>query len=340
MRKRLLHRLQPLLLLISLALVALLLRSQWTELQAHPWRLHGGWLVVSAAALLAAWFIEVNLWQRLLAGVGGRLPFGPAWRIWFLTALVRYVPGNIWQPLSMTLYCQQWGVRPEATLMSMVLYQAVTLLAVAPIAALYLLLNQQTGLWTGLLAGATPWLVGVGLAPLLIFLIRPAWLVALVNWALRRIGRPALEATLSTGRLLLFLSLGVLSWLLWGASFAALTFGLRVYAHDDILRLAPYLVAVFSVGYAIGFLSLITPSGFGVREGAYYLLLTPLLDGGAVTVAALAMRIWIVLGEVIMAGLSAIGLRGPVAETSSQPTSVFAPTPVSPYVAPHEPRTE
>jgi uncharacterized membrane protein YbhN (UPF0104 family) len=105
------------------------------------------------------------------------------------------------------------------------------------------------------------------------------------------------------------LAMGVASWLLWGLSFAALTFALGPYGQGEWLPLAPLLVTAFAVGYAIGILSIMTPSGLGVREGAYYLLLVPVVDGGTVALAALAMRLWIVLGEVVMAGAAALVVR-------------------------------
>ncbi len=66
--------------------------------------------------------------------------------------------------------------------------------------------------------------------------------------------------------------------------------------------LAPHLVFSYPIAYAIGFLSFITPSGFGVREGAFFVLLSPILSGGVVTVIALAMRLWTTAGELVMAG--------------------------------------
>jgi uncharacterized membrane protein YbhN (UPF0104 family) len=100
-------------------------------------------------------------------------------------------------------------------------------------------------------------------------------------------------------------------WLLWGGVFAAFTFAV---AGDGVLAgdmvghgtfehggLIPLLVASYPIANAIGFLSLITPSGFGVREGAFYLLLTPQIDGGVVTVIALAVRVWALLVELLFA---------------------------------------
>ena len=337
MTKRWLQWAQPWLVLLSLLLIGWLLRAQWAELRAYPWRLHGGWLLLSALFMATTWLVEVSLWRNVLAVVGGKLPFWGAWRIWFLSALVRYVPGNIWQPLSMAVYGQQHGVRPEATLMSMALYQVITLLAVIPLAAFYVLVGPNQSLLLDLLAGATPWLLAFGAVGILAFLLRPAWLLNIVNWALRKAGRDTLTVELSTLHLLGLLLVAILSWLLWGISFAALTFSLRAYPPEALLTLALPLITVFAVGYAVGVLSLITPSGFGVREGTYYLLLVPMLDGGTVTVAALAMRLWAMLGEVIMAGLSLFGKVNPVAavppvaaEESSAYGAAYRPTPEAP----------
>ena len=56
----------------------------------------------------------------------------------------------------------------------------------------------------------------------------------------------------------------ILNWLLWGASFAALTFALGAYTPAQLWRLTPHLIAVYPIAYAIGLISFITPSGFGV----------------------------------------------------------------------------
>jgi len=323
MLKRLLLRAQPLFLLLALIFIIVLLRNQWDALRAYPWQLHGGWLALSALFMLASWGMEVTIWQRLLRLVGGWLPFGSAVRIWFLSAVVRYIPGNIWQPLSMTLYCQRHGIRPEASFTSAALYQIVNLLAATPIAAIYFWGSDNWGLLTDVLSGFTSWLIGLGLLPVVIFLAKPGWLIDVINWLLYKIGRQALATRLSSLDLLVLLLLGAFNWLLWGAAFATLTFALGDYTGVQLLDLTPHLVAVYAIAYAIGFVSFITPSGFGVREGAFYLLLVPLLDGGVVTVAALAMRFWTMAGEVILAGLSALADRAwPVSTIDSTVSEV------------------
>lgn len=308
-----LQRLQPLFVVLAIGLMVFLLHNQWDELRNYTWRLHGGWLLLSGFLMFASWTVEVAIWQRLLLTLGGHLPYWAAFRIWFLTAVVRYLPGNIWQPLSMTLYCQRWHIRPEATLTSLVLYQVILLLAVGPIAALYFPISGNWGLLTGVLSRYTAWLAAGALLPAVIFLIKPDWMFDLVNWLLSKMGRAALDAHLSSLSMLALLALNVLTWLLWGASFACLVYALQPYSLPAMLRLVPHLIATYSIGSAVGFLSFFTPSGLGVREGAFYLLLTPLIGGGAATVAALAMRLWNMLGEMVLAAICSVIPHRPLA---------------------------
>ena len=309
MWQRWFQRLQPLFLCLALLFIGFLLRSQWPTLRAYEWRLDMGWLGLAVGFTLASWALEIQVWRLLLGVLGGSLPYGPAVRIWFFAAVIRYIPGNIWQPLSMALQCQAWGIRPEVTLASIAFYQALILLAVTPIAALYFSLTGNWGLLTTYLQGAAPWLVGLSIVPVIIFLARPSWLLSLLNWALVKVGRAPIAAHLSSGRLLWLLLIAVLNWLLWGASFGALTLGLGQPAQLTLAQALFHLIAVFPIAYIIGFLSLITPSGIGVREGAFYLLLVPLFDPGLVTVAALVMRIWSMIGELLMALLSSLTAR-------------------------------
>ena len=188
-------------------------------------------------------------------------------RIWFISAVVRYIPGNIWQPLSMTIQCRRWGVPVEATLTSIALYQAIILLAVAPLTALYLALTGNLGLLTGYLARATPWLIGLAALPALLFLVRPQWLIGAINWGLSKVGRTPLAVRLTGARLLWLLVVAALNWLLWGAAFAGLAFALSQDSPAQMLALAPHLIFSYPIAYAIGFLSFITPSGFGVPRG-------------------------------------------------------------------------
>jgi len=311
---------QPLFLALALVFILLLLRSQWGELSRHIWRVAPGWLLLSGLLMLGGWAVEIWLWRAALERLGGRLPYAEALRIWFASILVRYIPGNVWQPLGMTVLAQQRGVRVEATVGSIALYQAVNLLSVLPIAGVYLLTIGDFGLLDPWLGGATNWLVALAGLGVALFLLRPGWLIGLLNWALTKAGRPPLTARLTTGQLLRLLLVAILAWLCLGGSFAAITFGLTAYTSNEMAAVLPHLLAAFPIAYAVGYLSFITPSGLAVREGTLYLLLAPILGGGPTTIAALAIRLWQVVLEVIVAG--GVGLwskaRNPVLPARSK----------------------
>lgn len=302
---------QPIVLLLALIFIALLLRSQWDELHRYTWHIMGRWLLLSGGLMVAGWFVEVGIWRATLAWVGGRMDYPTAVRIWFASILVRYIPGNVWQPLGMTVLAQQVGVRPVATVASIALYQAVNLLSAAPFLALYLLAAGASGitvLGQFRLSGLAPWLALLASIPLLTFLIRPGWLIVLLNRGLVWLGREALSARLTSAQLLALLCVGLVDWLLAGGSFVALILGLHPFHLTELGRMLPLIIAAYPVAYAIGYLSFLTPGGLAVREGALFVLLTPVL-GGLVMVAALVMRLWQVVLEVLIAGIVALITR-------------------------------
>jgi uncharacterized membrane protein YbhN (UPF0104 family) len=305
MLRRLVHWLQPTVLLLSVLAIGWFLSNQWPALRAYPWQIDGSWLVAAAFLTLASWGVEIFIWQHLLVSLGGNLPFWAAVRIWFLSAVVRYIPGNVWQPLSLTLYSRRYGVAPEVTLTSIILFQVIILFAIAPILVIYFLWIDTQSLAAQFMAQVPPGLLWLLLLPIVAFLLRPQWMVALLNWTLVRLKRPTIAATLTSRLLFTMLLVAILDWLLWGAAFAALAFAIAGEGVVERATLAPLLIASYPIAYAIGFLSVITPSGFGVREGAMYLLLTPQIDGAVVTVIALAIRVWATVGELLIALISA-----------------------------------
>ena len=305
--------LKPAFLLLALLFVGLLLASQWGELSRQPWRLDGWWMAAALLLLLISWGVEIGIWRYLLAMLDGpltgRLGYWAGVRVWFLSAIVRYIPGNIWQPLGMTVLCQGRGIRAEATLISVVLFQVVTLLGVLPLAGIYLLLSGNLGMLTASLGQIAPWLAGLGLGVVLLFVLRPGWLFGLLNWLLIKVGRAPMTVTLSSPRLLGLILAGTGSWLLWGLTFAAVTFAVVAIPLDQMGGDLLHLVAAYPMSYAIGYLSFLTPSGLGVREGAIFFWLAPVMGGGVATIAALAMRLIMTGAELVLAGVSAVGER-------------------------------
>lgn len=304
MLRRLVRWIQPAFLLIAVAAIGWYLANQWPTLRSYPWQLDGSWLLATFLITLASWGVEIAIWRYLLAALGGPLPYLTAARLWFLSAIMRYVPGTVWQPLSLAVYSRKHGVSPEATITSLVLFQVVMLLAVAPILVLYFVWLDTKSLAAQLVGHIPVALIWAGMIPVLAFLLRPQWLVQLLNWGLARVQRPPLAMQLSSGALITLTLVSLFDWLLWGSAFAAFTFAVAGGGVGNDPMIAPLLVAAYPIANLIGFLAFITPSGFGVREGAFYLLLTPQIAGSVVTVIALGIRVWGVVNELLLALIS------------------------------------
>ncbi len=299
-RVRLLARLT--MLLLALGFMGWLLYGRWDELRRYPWQLQPLWLLPTVILVLVSWLLEVAVWRRLLASLGGVIGYGIGFRIWFVSAVLRYIPGNVWQPLSMTVLCRQQGIRPEMTVAGVALYQAVNVLAAALIAALYFPLTGNLGLLTSWLPSAAAHWMWVLAVPVVVFGWRPRWFVGLLNYGLRRMRRPSLPATLDASTLGWTLAVELAAWLALGLGFATLTLALAGGRQSDLGRQLVHLVAGYPVAYVIGFLSFVTPSGLAVREATMYVLAAPVVGGGLITVAALAMRILLMVGEAVVAG--------------------------------------
>lgn len=335
MLRRLVSWSQPIFLCLALIAIGWFLASQWPILRTYPWHIDWGWLLAAFLLTWASWGVEIAIWKQLLASLGGKLDYWTAARIWFLSAIVRYIPGNIWQPLSLTLYARRHGVAPEATITSLLIFQVVSILAVAPILVAYFVWIDTKSLAAQFVGNVPPALLWTVMLPIVIFLVRPQWLIQLLNWGLTKVQRPTLDVQLTSGRLFNLIVVTLLNWLMWGGVFATLAFAIAGESLGNSREtIAPVLIASFPIASIIGFLSLITPSGLGVREGVFYLLLTPQVSGTVIAVVALGIRVWAILNEVLLAAISAPFERASLARLAADPDTSSERTVAEPVMAP------
>ena len=66
-------------------------------------------------------------------------------------------------------------------------------------------------------------------------------------------------------------------------------------------NLIPLFIGANSIAFVLGFVSLITPGGLGVKEGVLYYLLVQTLPNVMVSIIVIAWRIFVVLFELISA---------------------------------------
>lgn len=284
---------QALVLLLALGFMAALVQQQAAALRSYRWQLAPGWAVLALVSLELTWLFEAATWWTILRSLGGRLPYPRIVPIWFLSNIVRYIPGNVWQFLSMAELAAEHGVSRLVTLTSIVLHQAISIVVAIVLAAAYFAATGQ-GAWFDRLRPL------LWLAPLGLLLLQPRLLERALNWTLARLRRPPIRVTLTWRQILLLCLRYVVVWLAMGLSYAALVRALTPFP----VAITPHLVAAWTAAYVVGFLSLLTPSGLGVREGVMILLLNPVLPQPLPALVAIVARLWMVLGELLGAGAS------------------------------------
>jgi uncharacterized membrane protein YbhN (UPF0104 family) len=281
---------------------ALTLLSRWHQVTAVKWSLDPAFFALASLALALSYALVAGLWAVALARVAPtRVAAGV--RIWFLANLARYVPGNVWSFVGAVELARREGAQRRTTLAVMALTQALSV-GLALLLGLPVLLAEWARLGRPALLGLA---VVMGLALLVLVLWRPLE---------RRLRRRAPELGLVLDRLLrrrdgdggastpvlpsravvVGLAAGyALYWVLTGLAFALLVRSIFPLAATAV----PLAVAGYAAGYAVGFLSLLTPAGLGVREGVLVLALAPVMPAGPALVVALVSRLWMMVVELL-----------------------------------------
>jgi uncharacterized membrane protein YbhN (UPF0104 family) len=300
-------------LLVALVLYFLgrVLVLHWNEVKAVEWQVELPILAGSYVLLALAWLALVANWRWIMGRMGASLGFGSSWRIWFLSNIVRYIPGNVWQFLGMVYLCRQEGIAAATTLASIVIYQVVTVASGLALAGgVYLAAGHvgPAGERPSAASAVLPWQVPTwalaGLVVLMVLVCYPP----LMNWLLRQgfrlLRREPVQVPLTVGDVARFFAQRLGIWVLQGLAFAILV---RSIYPVDLFDL-PGIAASFVVSWVIGFLSLLTPSGLGVREAVQAGLLALFVPLPVAVALAILSRIWLITGEVVAAGIGlAIG---------------------------------
>jgi glycosyltransferase 2 family protein len=230
-------------------------------------------------------------WRRVLGAWDSHLPFSQASRIWFLSNLGKYVPGNIWSLTAMGVMARNRGLSAVAAAGSSVIMQTVSL---------------ATGTGIVMVTGATllgqPLLVGASVLILVIVLLcAPRFLPPLTVWVGSLIGRDIAPPSVPATSIWTAAVASTLSWLLYGFAFQLFVRGLLGTAPGEISS----YIAVFTAAYILGFISPIAPAGLGVRELTLAAFMTQLglANEADAALVAIAARLWLTVVELIPSGV-------------------------------------
>lgn len=254
-------------------------------------------LSISLALSVLGRAFAVEAWRRILISLGDRLRFTFAMRVWFVSNLARYVPGNVWQVATMMAMVEQAGVSKTDAVLSQVIYTALAL-AIAGLLGLSFLLFRPdllNGALSPQVAASAPWVVAIVFGVLVGVFALPQF-NRLIVWGTGKVMRRTIVAptpTFARGTLPPLFSLAM--WLTNG-----LAFWLFVSSVVDLpLGQLPAFIAMNAGAYWIGYMSFITPSGLGFREGALAWMLATFLPAPVAVALSLATRLWATAGELL-----------------------------------------
>jgi hypothetical protein len=288
---------------VAIALVVLLGigLAIWGSLSEFPevdWRFQPVSLSLGVLGILVFLLMNAELWRRLLATLGAQLPPLPATTIWFVSGLGRFVPTSLLTPVIRTAMAEREGVAKRLTLVSVAYEVALSLCAALIVSAYFVVdLPDLQGHWARFLVIALP---VIGLIAL-----QPRIFHRLTAKTLERLGRSGAPPALSSRRILEFLALYALVYVLAGLSTYALGQSIYPMGSDDIVT----VLGAFAVGTTIGIIAFVVPAGLVAREAGLAVALTPIMPTAPAVAIAVLSRVVQIAVEVAMATLTQIEVR-------------------------------
>lgn len=257
--------------------------------------LHPNWVSLSLGffCFVGYFYVRSFIWYKLLHLKGYDLDTTESLFQWSFAQLRRYIPGNIWGVVGVSLHFEKRRVPRKAIAASVITESQLVLIAASFLSLLsFPLVTHLTALPQFVL---TPVIVLVIIGSLMYFFSEP--ILKKINLAPRVTS--FLFPPLSFTKIIDL-------WLLMVV--ALLTYGIGTYfIVTSFTNLNPVMFWVF-VGYFVlsllaGFVSFITPTGLGVREGAITLGLGTVMSSSLAAFIAIAAR-----GVLILSELFAIGI--------------------------------
>jgi uncharacterized membrane protein YbhN (UPF0104 family) len=264
----------------------------WSRVSSYDWQFDARFLAIAVVGVGASLAVTGLGYVAILEQLSARrLPRAHLLSVWSRSMLARYVPGNVMMLAGRVVLGREAGVAGRVSLAATV-YELAFVLGLAAVASIGLLL------YVGDL-GQGPWLWIVATVPLGLALLHPRVFAPLSTAVLKRFGRPPLEAFLSIRQVALFAGLYTLSYVF-------LIFGVwatvRTFTGSEAG--GPLLVGSgFLLSFVISMLAFVVPSGLGVREGIFALVLARNLPGGVAIAAAALVRLVLTLIEVAFTGV-------------------------------------
>lgn len=286
---------------VTLCWAAWVLREAWASVEVHERDLHGAFLALAFLLLLlslVAAFPSFLHLVRVSSGVEANLRVVS--RLYFVSQMMKHLPGRFFGIAYQAMTAPALGSPAQWTGIN-IAYMLLSLGAAAGIGTTILAVRGVLPLWTLIsalvalagCAGVLRWLAGR--VPTL---QGKFWtIVSLLASATGKLFRP--------GTALPVIGWFGISWVVYLLAWAAFGAGLGESAWTGV-----ELCALYSVSWVLGFVSLVTPSGLGVRELAFAALASN-YGPDLVLYVAVAARFALLVADLVLGICQFALLRAP-----------------------------
>ena len=239
------------------------------------------------------------LWMYIIARFGYSVPYGRSLKVWLLSQAGRYVPGKVWFALGRMYLNEREGVPKAVTTVA-------TALELVLVLASSVVVFAVTWAITGSAAGG-PYIWLVLVAPVAVAAVHPRVIAAV----LKRFRKGDTRLDLRYRDILRLLGAYCLCWCLYGVGFYLASTSVRLTGSGAPsqgpvgLNHLTEMIGINALAWTVGFVSIITPAGLGVREGVAFSLLSKILPRPYPSLIPLVVRVWVTIAELVSIGIAA-----------------------------------
>lgn len=273
--------------------------GNWNEIKTYDWHVNYPLLALSLVVMLMALFLMSVVLAAIFGTFSKSVSLAKAFKIAYLSQLGRYIPGKIWQVFGMIYLAGKEGISKTEAITSFALAQVFATPPAILIVCLYLIFAGNLSLEAFDIT-VIGYALGAVVLISIIVLLKPSWLRGLINYLLARFGKDTISFQIrkkSGGKILFTYFIG---WNLYGLAFYLFLISVSDFPAGHYFE----AVGIFCTAYLIGYWSILTPGGIGVREAVLVLLLAPYFSPGVAAAVVAFARLWSIVGELIASGIA------------------------------------
>lgn len=283
--------------LVAFFFIARIIAPQADTLYGSLGNLNYSLLMYGVVFFLLFYALRSYIWHRLLKNEGYTIPFRETCYLWAIAELKRYVPGKVWTFLGRTVAFSEKGVKKKDIAASLVVEIELFVVGAVIASCLALPFLSKYGIIT--IPPNIQELIYIAVFALTTLYIANPKILKRLPERLNFLQKYAFPKYRFAENLLL---VGI-------STVALIFFGLGNYfTLASLLAVHPQLVweltGFFSLAIFAGFLSFITPAGFGVREGIVIAGLSKLTTVANAAFLALFLRLMLIIVEVLFIALA------------------------------------